>query len=513
MANKRKTVMTVRTIAQMVLAGKSKRCIAEELGISRNTIKKYLYKIHQTGMRLEEFILLEDKTVDQLMANPPKEKDKLKELKKMFPHIEKELRRVGVTRWLLWEEYKGEHPGGYSYTQFCYHYQQWCKQGEVTMHFEHKAGDKLFVDYAGKRLSIVDWSTGEIKKAEVFVALLGASQLTYVEASLSQKKEDFIASLARSFEYFGGVPSAIVPDNLRSAVTTPDRYEPKINETFADFGRHYNTHVLATRSRKPRDKALVEKTVSIIYSRIYARLRDRTFYSLSELNNAIRDLLEEHNRVNFKGRDYSRMDLFLSVEKETLNPLPAQGYEIRHYAFVKVQKHSHIHLSEDKHYYSVPYRYIGKKVKVVYTGRKVDIYYKYERIAFHKRDRRENRYTTVKEHLPPAHQFVMEWNPGKFITWAESYGEEVREYIKAVLHNNQHVEQNYKSCIGILGLGKKYGKQRLINACRRGAYYSSYNYRVIRNILEKGLDTCPDQPPEEVNLPEHNNIRGKDYYQ
>jgi len=513
MANKRKTVMTVKKIAQMVLAGKSKRSIAEELGISRNTVKKYLYKISQTGMSLGEFILLKDKTIHHLMEDPPKEKDKLKELNKLFPHIEKELHRVGVNRWLLWEEYKREHPGGYSYTQFCYHYQQWCRNGEVTMHFEHKAGDKLFVDYAGKKLSIVDWATGEIMWVEVFVAVLGASQLTYVEATLSQKKEDFIASLARAFIYFGGVTSAIVPDNLKSAVTTPDKYEPEINESFADFGMHYHTHILAARSRKPRDKALVEKTVSIIYSRIYARLRNRVFYSLSELNEAIRALLEEHNRMNFKGRDYSRRDLFVSVEKEALNPLPSQPYEIKHYAFVKVQKHSHIHLSEDKHYYSVPYRFIGKKVKVIYTERKVDIYYKYERIAFHKRDRRENKYTTIKEHLPSAHQFVAEWTPGKFINRAESYGEEVREYIKAVLQNNQHVEQNYKSCIGILGLGKKYGKQRLAAACRRGSYYSNYSYRVIRNILEKGLDSFPGQSPVEVTIPEHNNIRGKDYYQ
>ncbi len=505
--------MTVRKIAQMVLAGKSRRSIAEELGISRNTVKKYLYKLQQTGMSLEELILLEDREINHLMEDPPKEIDKLKELKKLFPRIEKELRRVGVTRWLLWEEYKRDHPEGYSYTQFCYHYQQWCKSGEVTMHFEHKAGDKLFVDYAGKKLSIVDWATGEIKKVEVFIAVLGASQMTYVEATLSQKKEDFIGSLSRAFKYFGGVTSAIVPDNLKSAVTTPNKYEPEINETFADFGMHYNTHILATRSRRPRDKALVEKTVSIIYSRIYARLRDRTFYSLTELNEAIRELLEEHNRVNFKGRDYSRMEMFLSVEKEALKPLPTEPYEIKHYAFVKVQKHSHIHLSEDKHYYSVPYRYIGKKVKVVYTESKVDIYYKYERIAFHKRDRRESKYTTIKEHLPSTHQFVAEWNPGKFINWAESYGKEVREYIKAVLNNNQHVEQNYKSCIGILGLGKKYGSQRLSDACRRGSYYSNYSYRVIRNILEKGLDTLPPEPLKETNIPEHNNIRGKDYYQ
>jgi len=504
--------MTVKKIAQMVLTGESRRKIAEGLGISRNTVKKYLYKIQKTGMSLEEFLLLSDKEIHQIMEEPPKEIDKLKELKKLFPYIEKELRRVGVTRWLLWEEYKRDHPGGYSYTQFCYHYQQWSKKGEVTLHFEHKAGDKLFVDYAGKKLSIVNRVTGDVIWVEVFVAVLGASQLTYVEATPSQKKEDFIASMTRALAYFGGVPCAIVPDNLKSAVTTPDKYEPEINESFADFGVHYHTHILATRSRKPRDKALVGKTVSIIYSRIYAPLRNRVFYSLSELNGAIKDLLEEHNRINFKGRDYSREEIFLSIEKEALNPLPYEVYEIKHYAFVKVQKHSHVYLSEDKHYYSVPYRYIGKKVKIVYTERKVDIYYKYERIAFHKRDRNQNKYSTIKEHLPSAHRFVTEWNPGKFINWAESYGEDVREYIKEVLNNNQHMEQNYKSCIGILGLGKKYGKQRLVDACRRGLYYSNYSYRVIRNILEKGLDRLSYPSPLQEQLPEHQNIRGKNYY-
>lgn len=512
MANKRKNVMTIRKIAQMVQGGKSKRQIAEQLGISRNTVKQYLYKIKRTGLSLEEFVILPDKTLHDLMMDPPREKEKQSALIKMFPYIEKELRRVGVNRWVLWEEYKQKHPGGYSYSQFCYLYQQWSRNGEVTMHFEHKAGDKVFVDYAGKRLRFVDRNTGEIIETEVFVAVLGASQLTYVEATLSQNSEGFIGSMSRAFIYFGGVTSAIVPDNLKSAVNKSDKYEPEINETFQDFGIYYNTHILATRSRKPRDKALVEKAVSTIYSRIHAKLRDRVFYSLDELNEAIRELLEKHNNTPFKKRDYSRRELFLSIEKEALKPLPAEAYEIKHYSFIKVQKNSHIYLSVDKHYYSVPYRYIGKRVKVAYTAGKVDVYYKYERIAFHKRDPKSYRYTTIKEHLPATHQFVADWHPEKFIHRAEKYGEEVRDYIVEVLNNHQHPEQNYKSCIGILGLEKRYGKQRLRDACRRGSYYSSYSYRVIRNILEKGLDMLPSQLPA-GSIPEHQNIRGRDYYQ
>jgi hypothetical protein len=275
---------------------------------------------------------------------------------------------------------------------------------------------------------------------------------------------------------------------------------------------HHNTHILATRSRKPRYKALVEKAISIVYSRIFAPLRDRVFYSLEELNEAIRERLIDCNKINFKARDYSRLDLFHSVEKEALKSLPSEPYEIKKFALVKVQKNSHIYLSEDKHYYSVPYRFIGRKIKVAYSERRVDIYYKYQRIAFHKRDKRPYKYTTVKEHLPSAHQFVADWNPDKFINWAKAYGEDVRSYIIGMLNNNQHPEQNYKSCIGVLSLEKKYGKERLNNACKRGLYYSNYSYRVIRNILEKGFDKLQQQSVQQK-LPLHQNIRGKDYYQ
>jgi transposase len=513
MANKRKTMLIVRQIIQMLHSGVSKRSISEQLGISRNTVKKYIFYVKRTRLSYEEILSLDDNIISELLTDEPKKKKvKLGELVGMFTGFEKELRRVGVNRWVLWEEYKQKHPGGYSYTQFCYHYQQWSRNSEVTMHFEHKAGDKLFVDYTGKKLQIVNRETGEIIPVEVFVATLGASQVTYVEATFTQQKEDFIGSMGRTFWYIGGVTKAIIPDNLKSAVTESSKYEPLINENFAGFGLHYNTHILATRSRKPRDKALVEKAISIVYSRIFAPLRDRVFYSLKELNEAIRELLKDYNKINFKGRDYSRLHLFHSVEKEALKPLPSEPYEIKNYALIKVQKNSHIYLSEDKHYYSVPYRFIGRRIKVAYTASKVDIYYKYQRIAFHKRDKRSYKYTTIKEHLPSAHQFVADWNPDKFIGWAGAYGKDVRSYIIEVLNNNQHPEQNYKSCIGILGLEKKYGKERLNNACKRGSYYSNYSYRVIRNILEKGLDKLQQQSVQQK-IPLHQNIRGKDYYQ
>lgn len=380
------------------------------------------------------------------------------------------------------------------------------------MHMEHKAADKVFVDYAGKKLQIVDKQTGEINPVEVFVAILGASQLTYVEASYTQQSEDFISSMQNALIYFGGVPAAIVPDNLKSAVTQSNNYEPLLNERFADFGFHYGTHILATRSRKPRDKAMVEKAVSIVYSRIYAPLRNRIFYTLAALNEAIKERLEVYNTVNFKARNYSRQDLFDSVEKQALNPLPAEGFQVKHYSLATVQKNSHVYLSKEQHYYSVPFRFIGKKVKVSYTKSKVEIYHNYQRIAIHQRDKKPYGYTSIKEHLPSAHQFVSEWKPEKFIKWSKAYGQSVHEYILRILDNHQHPEQNYKSCIGILALQKKYGTESLNKACERGLYYNNYSFRVIKNILERGLEQFKEEPIE-CHIPFHENIRGEHYYQ
>ena len=512
MANKRKTMSKIKQIIRLYQSGTSKRTIACKTGISRNTVKKYLHLVKSRGYSYEEFLKLDDQSIDEVLKEEhPMGKERLSNLEAFLPYMEKELRRTGVNRWVLWEEYKRKHPAGYSYGQFCHHYQQWSKYTDSCMHFEHKAGDKVFVDYAGKKLQIVDKQTGEIKSVEVFVAILGASQLTYVEASYSQQLEDFIGSMQSALIYFEGVPAAIVPDNLKSAVTKSNKYEPMLNEHFADFGFHYDTHILATRSYKPRDKAMVEKAVSIVYSRIYAPLRNRTFYSLSELNQAIKELLEAYNTVKFKSRDHSRRDLFNSLEKQALKPLPKEAYQIKHYTLATVQKNSHVYLSKDKHYYSAPFRFTGKKVKICYTKSKVEIYNNYQRIAIHQRDRKPYGYTTIKEHMPTAHQFVSEWNPDKFINWAKAYGQSVHEYIIRVLDNHQHPEQNYKSCIGILSLEKKYSKHRLNQACKRGLYYNNYSYRVIKNILERGLEQFKEELVQ-CHIPFHDNIRGEQYY-
>lgn len=380
------------------------------------------------------------------------------------------------------------------------------------MHMNHKAGDKMFVDYAGKTLQLIDKNTGQVIEVEFFVAILGASQYTYAEASLSQKKEDFIVSVENAMYYFKGVPAAIVPDNLRSAVTKSNRYEPTVNETFLDFADYYETTILPARAYKPRDKSLVEGAVKILYQRIYPALRGRTFHELKELNKAIWKELETHNNKKLTGRPTSRFQLFKEVEQDKLSPMPLNRYQVKQLAFATVMQNGHVLLSKDKHYYSVPFSYIRKKVKIMYTDNDVEVYYKYNRIALHKRSLNPFNYTTLKEHLASTHQFITEWTPQRFINWGGSIDESVKEFITRLLEKKQHPEQSYKSCMGVLSYAKKVGNERLINACKRALDYHIYNYKIIQRILENGLDLIPNEQDETDRLPDHHNIRGEKYY-
>jgi transposase len=428
--------------------------------------------------------------------------------------MDKELKRKGVTRLLLWEEYKLKHPDGYSKSQFKHYFAQWSAQVNPSMHIEHKAGDKLYVDFAGHKLSIIDKQTGEVQPVEVFVAILGASQLTYVEAVMTQQKEDFIAACEAALHYYGGVPSAIVPDNLKSAVTQSSKYEPVLNETFADFAEHYSTTILPARAYRPKDKALVEGAVKIIYSRIYAKLRMEQYFTLEELNKAILVALEEHNHMLLRGRNYSRRQQFEEVERQTLAPLPPLRYELKKQLFATVMKNGHVSMSVDKHYYSVPYRFIGKKVKLMYSRNTVEVFYHYERIAIHPRTKSPYNYTTEKDHMASAHRFVSDWTPERFLSWANGIHEDVHLYILKILDRKQHPEQAYKSCVGILSFAKKVGNERLIKACQRALGYGIYNYKTIQTILERGMDKLDEtEENKPIEMPLHENIRGEEYYQ
>ncbi len=506
----------IRQILRLHTQGYKKLQIAAQVSVSRNTLKKYLAEFTKSGLSFSEVNELSDKDLEDLFTkqedNPVN--DRLRTLFSIFPAIDKALKRKGVTRKMLWQEYKQQYPDGLGRSQFNRYFAAWRAQVNCTMRIEHKAGDKMFVDFAGDKLSIVDKQTGEIQAVEIFISVLGASQLTYAEGVMTQRKEDFIGACEGALHYYGGVPAAIVPDNLRSAVTKSNKYEPEINETFADFANHYCTAILPARPHHPRDKALVESAVRIMYTRIYPKVKRKEHFTLEELNATIRILLdEEYNKIALTGRNYGRRQQFEEIERAALQPLPALRYELKKHVYVTVMKNGHVSLAEDKHYYSAPFRFIGKKVKLMYSRHTVEVCYGNERIAIHKRLKSPYNYTTEKEHLASAHRFVSDWTPEFFLSWADKIHEDVKLYILKVLDRKQHPEQAYKSCVGILGLGKKAGHERLIKACQRALGYGMYNYKTIQKILEKGLDTNDIEENEQLAMPLHDNIRGEEYYQ
>lgn len=516
MANKTILMNKIRQILHSFTQGRSKVQISKQTGASRNTVKKYILKFLSEKMTYDVLSSMSDTELEVLFGSVdiPDKGPRYEQLQSMLADLEKRFKKRGVTIDMLWKLYLQIHPDGYGHTQFHTHFTAYIGRPKAVMHMEHKAGDKMYIDFAGEKLSITDQQTGEVLPVEVFIAILGCSQLTYVEAVPTQRREDFIGACENAMQYFGGVPAAIVPDNLKSAVTKSSKYEPTINETFADFAEHYGTAVLPARVYRPRDKSLVEGMVKIVYSRIYAQVSSHTYFTLASLNAAIREALEQLNNALFKGRDYSRRQQFEEVEREALQPLPVYRYEFKQQHIVTVMKNGHVCLAVDKHYYSVPYRFIGKKVKIQYTAVRIEIYYKYEQIAAHPRHGRKYHYTTIDEHLASSHRYLSEWTPEKFIALAKAIDEEVAVYIQLVIENKQHPEQAYKSCTGILSLARKVGNQRLTMACRRAHSYGVYNYPIIVQILEKRLDALTDEEQQdEHEMPQHQNIRGSDYYQ
>ncbi|NJO02899.1 MAG: IS21 family transposase [Bacteroidia bacterium] len=377
-------IMKIKQLLLLKNKGLSNRKIAEEIGIDRNTVNEYVKKLHSSGHILKTLLEKEEKELQQLF--PSKEamdKSRYTALHDLFPGYVNELKKPGFTRQHLWRQYNQERIDHYSYSQFCQLFSDWLQSKKVSGKLNHIAGEKIFIDYAGKKLHIVDKQTGEVKEVEVFVAILPSSSYTYVEASYDQSRESLVKSVGNCLQYFGGVPRAIVPDNLKSAVTKSSKYEPVINKTFRDMGDHYGCVINPTRTYSPQDKALVEGAVKLVYQRIYYELSKMTFFSLEELNKQIRILLERYNSYKLQTTGISRLKQFTCFEKEFLSPLPCQVYQIKHYNRAKVQKMGYIYLSERKNYYSVPCRYIGKHVEVQHTIDTVEIYHNKDRIASH----------------------------------------------------------------------------------------------------------------------------------
>ncbi|MBM9614863.1 IS21 family transposase [Desulfobulbus rhabdoformis] len=490
---------------------RSNREIGLSCGIGSSTVGDYLQRARNAGLRWPLPEELGDTELEQRLFPPPTPANSSR-LFPDFQEVHRELQsRKHVTLNLLWQEYKEQHPDGYQYSWFCQRYREWAARLNVVMRHEHRAGEKLFVDYAGQTIDVIDPSTGEIRNAQIFVAVLGASNYTYAEATLSQQLEDWIGSHVRAFNFLGGVPEAVVPDNLKSGVIKTCKYEPDINPTYHDLARHYQTVVLPARPRKPRDKAKAEAGVLLVERWILARLRKYTFFNLADLNREIQRLLQILNTKQFKKLPGTRHSRFCEIDQPALKPLPLTPYELAYWK--KATVHLDYHVEVEGHYYSVPYTLVKKKLDVRYTAHTVECFYRNRRIASHLRSTLRGRHTTVKAHMPLNHQKYSEWNPERFKRWAAKIGPQALLLTETLLVQRQHPQQAYRSLLGILRLGKAYSDERLEAACARALKINALSYRSIESILKNGLDQKTLVNNEKSSKPvEHGNIRGADYY-
>jgi transposase len=424
-----------------------------------------------------------------------------------------ELRRACVTLQLLHVEYLQAHPDGLRYSQFCEVYRRWLGKRGLSMRQIHKGGEKLFVDYAGKKPHLTDPKTGEVTEVELFVAVLGASSRTYAEATLTQQGPDFIQSHVRTFQDIGGVPEAVVPDQLKSGVTGACRYEPKVQRTYEEMAAHYGTTVLPARPAHPRDKAKVEVAVQVVERWILARLRNRTFFTLEALNLAIAELCDELNDRPMRHYGQSRNQLFQKLDRPALRPLPSTPFAYAEWKRCKVNIDYHVEI--DRHFYSVPQSLIHREVEARFTATTVEIFLSGIRIASHARSFDRGRHTTVTEHMPKAHQKHLEWSPTRLSNWAKGIGPHTQALVDAILAERHHPEQGYRSCLGILRLGKTYGNDRLEAAAQRAFAAGARSYRHLDAILKNNLDKTPLPPtPDKEQRPAapHQNVRGPTYY-
>lgn len=496
----------------------SERQIARALGVSRTVVSRTLQAYRESGLAWSEVPSMSDSTLQERLktSTPPTPRERYTKLAARFPEMVTELKKKGVTMQLLWERYLNENPGGYQYSQFCLHFHRWRADSELTMHIEYRSGEAMLVDWAGDKLEVINGTTGMPWALEQFVAVLGASQLTYVEVRESQQEADWIKANEGALRYFGGSPKALIPDNPKTAVTRADPYEPGVNPVFEEFANHYGLVVMPTRVRKPRDKALVENAVRLVYQRISCRLRGRTFFSLGEVNAAVRELLDLHNAKTFDRLPYSRRELFDRVERAALRSLPSEAFMLKSTTMATVGSNYHVELREDRHYYSVPHHLRRRdpptRVKIVWDDRVVSIYWDNVRVVQHRRDRTPNGYTTLAEHMPNQHRWYAEWSPERFLSWAATMGAETKELIGKVLSSAAYPPQAFRSCLGILNLAKGHGSNRLNEACRKALQIGTHSYTRVKNILALKVESDRAPRLDLGPLPVHENVRGSDYY-
>jgi transposase len=485
MAQERLTMRKISEVLRLKWECKlSNRAIGRSCSISHSTVGEYLRRAQEAGLSwpLPED-MGEDRLYELLFPKAPPSSSRVIPCPD-WSVVHTELRKKSVTLRLLWVEYREAHPDGYGYSQFCALYRQWAKPLKSSMRLTHKAGEKVFVDYAGQTVPIVDPGTGEVGEAQIFIGVLGASNYTYAEAHESQELFNWITAHVRMFSFFGGVPEIVVPDNLKAGVKHPCRYEPDLNPTYQDLAEHFGTAVIPTRVRKPKDKAKVEV--------------------------GVRDLLDEINTRQMQHLGRSRRELFEELDQPVLKSLPEQAYEYA--VWKKARVNIDYHVAFDKHYYSVPHTLKEKDVYVRATQATVEIFCNRERIASHRRSRAKGRHTTVSEHMPPAHQKYAEWSPERITRWAQTIGTHTAQVVQALLASRKHPQQAYRSCLGLLRLGDRYGKDRLEAACRRALPAGIHTYKGVKNILDAKLDQVEPEEPPAVVPKSHENIRGQTYY-
>lgn len=485
--------------------------IAMSCSAGHTAVAGYLKRAEAAGLRWPLPEGMDDARLERLLFPPPPLIASGERHMPVWAEVHTELRRKGVTLALLWEEYRAEHPrDSYQYSRFCDLYREWRGRCDLSMRQEHRAGEKTFVDYCGQTVSVVNAATGEIREAQIFVAVLGASNYTYAEATWTQSLPDWIASHQRAFAFFGGVTELLIPDNTKTGVSRSCRYEPDLNPTYHDMASHYGAAVIPTRVRRPKDKAKAEVAVQIVERWILAALRNRVFHSLAELNGAIAELLERLNARPFRKLPGTRRSQFEALDRPALRPLPAVPYEYAEWKKVTVGIDYHVEI--ERHYYSVPYQLAGRKLDVRMTSTVIEVFQKGVRVASHCRSFLKGRHTTVPEHMPPSHRAYLSWTPERILRWASKTGPSAARLAEAIMETKAHPQQGFRAILGILRLAKSYGDDRVDAACTRALALNALSFRSVESILKNNLDQERRAIAPEPEPIAHSNIRGGAYY-
>jgi transposase len=518
MARRELSMRKIREILRLKHEGEhSNRTIARSLNISRSSVSECLKRFTKQNLTWPLPEELDDEQLEQKIYPPVNRVKPIDKGEVDWAKIHQELKRKHVTLALLWQEYKRDYPNGISYSMFCLSHREFGKKLDVWMRQSHKAGEKLFVDYAGDTVPVLwDSRTGETRAAQIFIAVLGASNYFYVEATWTQNLADWIGAHVRAFEFLGGVPELIVPDNLRSGIHKAHRYEPDLNPSYQDMASYYGVAILPARVATPKDKAKVEQAVLHVERQILARLRNQTFLSLHQLNQALKELRDELNQRPFQKLPGSRKTQFDELERPLLKSLPVSRYVFAEWKKVRAGADYHIEL--EQHYYSVPYTFSKKSLDARFSQNTVEIFYKGKCIALHRRSYARYQHTTLHEHMPKSHQAYAEWTPQRIVQWAEKMGTCTAQLVEKIIAAKAHPQQGFRACLGILRLAKTFGQERLEAACHRAMVIGATSYKSVESILKNGLDQkpLPQQHAGSSSSPTqqpHENIRGKNYFE